>query len=70
MTFDELMSEIIGARPKYEEPQELMKLVDQLIRQNEELCKRVKNLQEWNRYYKQANVVLMQENYQLKWGSE
>ncbi len=70
MTYDELMRDVIGARPKFEEPEELMKLVNQLISQNEELQRRVKILQEWNSYYKQANVVLMNENHQLKWGGE
>lgn len=69
MTYDELMRDIIGAKPKFE-AEEMMKLVDQLIRQNEELCRRVKNLQEWNRYYKQANVALINENHQLKWGNK
>ncbi|MBN8545816.1 MAG: hypothetical protein J0L60_06750 [Ignavibacteria bacterium] len=70
MTYDELMSEIVGAKPKFEEPEELMKLIRRLIEQNEELQKRVKNLQEWNRYYKQANVKLMEENHNLKWSSQ
>ncbi len=70
MTYDELMTEIIGAKPKYAEPEELMKLIDQLIRQNEELSRRIKILREWNEYYKRANVALTQENYQLKWGDK
>lgn len=70
MTYDELMRDVIGARPTFDEPEELMKLLNQLISQNEELQRRVKILQEWNRYYKQANVALMNENYQLKWGGE
>lgn len=70
MTYDELMREIVGAKPKYAEPEELMSLVDQLIRQNEELCRRINILREWNEYYKRANVALTQENYQLKWGEK
>ncbi len=68
MTYDELMREIVGAKPKYAEPEEIMEMVRNLVRENEELQRRIKNLQEWNLYYKRANVALTQENHQLKWG--
>lgn len=70
MTYDELMRDVIGARPKFEEPEELMKILKQLVNENEELNRRIKNLHECNRYYKKANVALMNENHKLKWGEE
>jgi hypothetical protein len=65
MTYDEIMKDIVGARPKFEEPTHLMNLVRELIEQNEEMQRRIKILRDWNEYYKKANVALMQENTDL-----
>lgn len=70
MTYDELMREIVGAKPKYAEPEEIMEMVRNLVRENEELKRRIMNLQDWNQYYKRANLALTLENHELKWGEK
>jgi hypothetical protein len=65
MTYEEILRDIIGVKPKTATNQELVSLMKELIRQNDDLKYRNKHLVNTLEFFKRQNVALMQENTRL-----